>query len=898
VTRSRPLALAAALALCGLACTGAEGTDPGVRLRQPAAVAVFRGLTVHAPSAIRPYLVVANAARNDLSVIDAVTNEAVASPIKLNTLVLPVGDRPSLLAAASLGDGGADLLVAASAGDTVVQLVETWNVANVVHSDPGEASAARAVDLGHDVLALAAVPPDPLSPGRARIAAALADRRVAVIEYVRGADLQSIELFSSTVSAELSFHPEAIAVMPDDPEVLGLQTAIYVATRDQLGAPTAEAPRGVFGVAEIPIDDLSAPRALGARGPTRLIAAARLRERLPASAASDRSAFGFNVLDPPPDPLPDPQPLVPRVYAVLHESGCGPTRRIDCGVVAIDPTDPTPDEAIPPDYAGLMPYRAPMRIPGRPDALVVAAPPELSPQVAGEPDYSPAPVPGDVFTQAFMRIYMGTLGRATTAVAAVANGTGFVHFLDLGRFETMTAAPLVGQRSTGSPSADHESPYFPPETPVADRPVARRLWIQKADGTFATLTAELREAVTTTPGFTSDERWRLTWQGLLPNLADRAGEVGRDPSSAGLWLALQAGDGPVGARTLSQVVRLWHPALGVRAGDILVVKVGGMPAGCEGTAPVPPPGAEPPDEVENEFEVRVASLLPPSDDFPGGAVLIERPVAPDPAEWSACYDALDAGVTAAGLVAGLRVSVRAEGLVLLGDTVGYAGRPELGDPPATDPVLPAVVRPFALSYPAPPEDEDTLGGACPLADWDGTYPLAPGTDPGVLDCGGTCDRAVCERLVLARKARRFVNVSVDCGTDPADQQACAVGTPDPDGDGPQQATPPRWDPDDYPFPVVNGPVLGFQVAIQPASGERADPVRDLVLELEPSSGILPLVANASGVSPYQASGGVAFDRTPWTEDASVGYRFYLSYPANFVLDTTPSSTPVPALVIR
>ena len=209
------------------------------------------------------------------------------------------------------------------------------------------------------------------------------------------------------------------------------------------------------------------------------------------------------------------------------------------------------------------------------------------------------------------------------------------------------------------------------------------------------------------------------------------------------------------------------------------------------------------------------------------------------------------------------------------------------DPPT--PAQPAVVNHFELAYPATaagqPWAEDVLAAACPLADWDGSFPA--GTQ--VLTCDATC-RAACERLVLGRKVRRLHNLSVDCATNP-DVQA-------------QTTCASNWPPDQYKYPIVNGPALGFQVAVQKrgdgtSTSLTGDPIRDMKLVLTPASGVYPVSARQSGTSPYGASGAIAFDRTPWA-DAAAGYRFYVSYPADFVLDASPGSSgsPVPSILIR
>jgi hypothetical protein len=67
------------------------------------------------------------------------------------------------------------------------------------------------------------------------------------------------------------------------------------------------------------------------------------------------------------------------------------------------------------------------------------------------------------------------------------------------------------------------------------------------------------------------------------------------------------------------------------------------------------------------------------------------------------------------------------------------------------------------------------------------------------------------------------------------------------------------------------------------------------LDLAPGSGLTALGARpASGTA--QASGAIAFDRSPF--NAPSGYRFLVSFPADFVIDATPSVTPVSTYVVR
>jgi hypothetical protein len=601
--------------------------------------------------------------------------------------------------------------------------------------------------------------------------------------------------------------------MPDDPDADSVQTAIYAATLDEIEG-------GVRGVAEIPVDG-GPVRALGARGPTRLVAAARLRERKPDSPASDASAF-------------DGQRRVPRVYAVLDESGCGPGRPIDCGLVSLDPDPALPPgpDAIPADWAGRMPYRAPIVLPGRPLVLAVAGPP------AEPPSADPADA---VYQDAFMRLFAGPTARVTTAVGLVpTDDGGRAYVLDLGRFAlaSTVASPILTQATVAEGAYDDQD---------------RRLWIQKEDGTFAATTTEASAEVTVTPGYTTDEAWTVTYQGVLPELGSRAAEAGT-LAGGDVWLALQLGDGPAaGPRTLNEVVRVHHPSIGVAAGDLVVIQARAID-GCAGTLP---PGSAEGSAAPREFEVVVAEVLPPDGPYPGGAVRLVPPVAgTDPEEWVTCFDALEAAIASSdGVATGLLATVRSGGLMLVGSRAGYAGRPRLGER-------------YVLEYPSA-TDEDALAALCPLADWDGALPA----DPAAVTCGGLpCDRAVCESLVLARKARRYHHVSEDCGTD----QACID----------------RWAA--YDLPVANGPTLGFRVGVQPAGATAA---RGMAIRLQSISGAVPLSARAASGSQSNANGAVAFDRSAYGTPAA-GYRFLVSYPADQVLDVTPSVNPPEALVIR
>lgn len=830
--------LVAALAALATACGDDSPPTVTIGFRQPAALAVFRGVTLDDTANVRPYIAVANAGRNDLTILDATDDTSVAAPVQLKALVLPVAERPMLLAAASLGDGAdkADLLVAVSAGDSVLQVVTTWDATNTVFTEPGEGSPA--VDLVDDVIALVALPS---APGTARVAAALAGGKIAVASWTRAADGLAIALGGAPSVVTLPFQPVALAAAPDDPLQADVQTAIYAATLDPIGP-------GVFGVAEIS-PDLSSVTALGARGPTRLVAAARLRERGAPSTAKDRTAFDFAA-----------GPMV-RVYAVLDESGCGVDKPIDCGVVTLAPELSSAADAIPDDWAGRMPYRAPIPIPGRPLALAVAQPPVVPPS----PELTQ--YAGDA-----MRVFGGASELATTGVGIVASDDGKSYFLDLGRFKVITAATTLGTigATVATPS--------PMDTAADATQLRRRLWVQDPGaGTFvpdlATGNPDLATAATLvkrTPGWTRTTSWTISYQKELPDLAGRSAEAGNDAAGSP-WLAMQVGYGTA-PRRLTQVVKLWHPALGVREGDIAVIKAAGVP-GCVGT---PPPGTAAGTAEENirrEFELPIASLLPPTVEYPGGAVSLSAPVAESPetlAAWTACYEGLR---SAGAILPRLSATLRAGGFVVTGAAVGYAGRPQEVAPSSWS---------YALAYPAASEgDEDDLVAACPLADWDGIA-VVP-----VTTCAAAC-RATCERAVLARKARRVHHNFESCATPdgPADCLTLFAGVTLPAGDVVDDLGVSR-----------PGPVVSFRFGVQEVdAGAGVDPVRGLTLVVSTAGGETPLSPALTAGSPYLASSAVAFDRS--TVAASAGYRFLVSYTGDMVLDTTPQLNPPDAVVIR
>jgi hypothetical protein len=849
-------ALAAAAAGCG------KSSTPSVtgQLRQPSSIATFVGFTVANGSQLLPYVAIANTDRNDLTILNPIDDSVVKAPVQLRPLAIPV-ERPALLASTSLGEETtpegrkADLLVVVSSGSSRLQLVQTWNPANTIADQAN--GVTYAVDLPGDVLA--AVPIPSVAPRTARLAVAITGQRLAIVHYRRSDDGVGIEPDTTggpaVVVQPLAFEAASLATMPGDPD------HVYVATRDPI--PTLATP--VLGVAQLDVSARAGPwpaRALGARAGTRLVTAAALHaERRDDAIATDTTAFGG-------------QPPAKRIYAVLDEGSCGHDRAIDCGIVAIDPAldTATRGNSIPDDWTSAlgerwMPYRAPIQLPARALAIAASQPPALPPS-ADDAD--------QVYHGDFMRL-AGTGNWATTAVGAVATADGQLRFLDLGRFKeaTIIAVPPTTVAGVGV------------TVPQTDN----RLWLQDDSGQFVATSRDARvAAIGVTPGWTPNEFWTVGYQAALPRLSQRRADVGScaaAPGCAGgdpaapIWLAVQfAGPGPAGPdRKVTQVARLFHPALGVHEGDIVVFPADVAGPACVGTSP---PGTSATNDATtpHQFEAQIKNLLGPDAGRPGGFVTLTKrvrlenepprktPVPGEPKDqwekWDDCFDALKTKIDdSGGIVPGIVVSIHAQELVLTGSTLGYAGRPRFG-------------QTFLLQHRATDashrlvggDDEDALVAACPLVDWDGTLP--PPT------CGGgACLRDLCESAVLARKTRRLVHVSEDCGTNQTCiDRSAALGLA---------------------YPVANGPLLRLRVDQQDVRNT-SNTLRDRTLSLSfnTTNGVAYTAIGAAAVALPNAA--ITFDRSPFDQAGS--YRFLVTYPAGLVVDASPVVSPVSGAFIR
>jgi hypothetical protein len=862
--RLGPLALALAAA-CGSSTPAAN-----IRFLEPTAVAVFHGITVKSPGAVKPYVAIANAGREDLTLVDAVDDTAVIAPVVLRTLAVPtVAPRPSLLVSAGLGDEPAgadatthrpDLLIAVGAGSSVLEVIRTW-------ADDGVAAVAQdqLVDLsalagaGVEVVAAIATPAidatGAATPGHVRIVAALSGRRLAVVEYRRAATGNAIEVVPGAATVEtLTFQPLSLAVNP------GAPSHVYAATLDPLQTSDG---RSVLGVAEL--DATLAPgswgaaiRPLDARGPTRLVAAATVEERKPDSAGN------FPAENEASDPF---QPAADRVYAFLDPTGCGVDQRIGCGIAVLDPAT----AALVPDYAQEMPYLAPIAVPSVPVAFAISKPP-AKPIDASSTDV----VNGDALAVNYMKLVAGTGIRASSAVAVVAAGDGRAYLVDLSRWQVPTDQSLL--RDTSSNPSRTRPSAMATVTVVDQEPDpkfirARELGVwdvsDPANPQFLSAATgdTLSRVVRVTPGYTPSDTWRIRYQGPLPGLGMRGAETGRTGDGR-TWLAMQrttqVSGGPA---KIIDVARLYDPTLAVHVDDIVVIAVDSTLA----LVPQCQPLQATPTTAARDVETRVAAVLAPTDAYPGGAVVVEPLAGPNgTTQWKDCFDA---AIAPQPTLTGLRAAVLAGAYVMVGDATGYAGRPVLEVEPNVD--VPA----FGLRY----QDEDTL--ACPVLPW----PVALPTDtaaPFYACTDATC-RTACENLVLARKARRTYHLADACNFDqPAGDLRCRE----------------LWPPELYQFPRATGPVISFRLALRerfaaaagttetpPEPSFLTTPDRALELDFTTVSALFPTSRrppSGTGTVVLPTGGIATFDRSLYRNAES--YRFFVTFGSDVVLDFSPA----------
>jgi hypothetical protein len=688
------------------------------RYSAPAALAPFAGYTTKRPGELHRYLAVASARGDEIRILDPEDGTTVVSPGLVFPLSVPT-PAPARLAAASLGDGGADLLVVAGMGSSTVGVVTTWDLGTRVADAGAPDSSALSVDLSADpdiqdgasILSLAAMPTPasalPAGAHGARVLVGLSTRQLAVIEYRRDdatGGLLRLASGSALPKQALGVQPLDIAVEPGG-------SRLFVATDDPLldrnGAP-------VQGIAQVDASQDSAAAwpvvGLDARGPTRLVAAGVFAERTRASSRT----YAAPQLD---------------VIAVLDESSCGPDRAIDCGLVTLVPDQGT--GGVPADPAGEMPYRAPVQ-------LISAAAPASLPPVAAYPvalavvmpRRPPAPdLPGDdpiadLFDGAppdrnvspLLSIYRTAGTAQATALVAVVTADGYLHLVDPTRWGVVSDTDTIrGVDHTRAATALREPPTPPSTMPIFG------LWddLSGAGTTLVTEPNSFLAEVTVTPGYTTSESWLVEWNGLLPGLFQQQAALQVDGTGR-ITVAVQ------GRKDASQAwvatARIWDGSMGVHRGDLAVVS-------C-------------PDASGNSrsFTARVVDFVLPDDlqspppaapTYPGGALVL------DGDGGGTCQEALGSPAT-------VTLDVRAQGLLLRGSRFGYAGRPQLD-------------QPFEVRW----QDE------APLV-------LAAQGDPNV---DADAVRQAQETLAVVRKARRkFYPADGPCGA-PDAANPCTIVFP-------------------------------------------------------------------------------------------------------------------------
>lgn len=882
-----------ALAVLASACSSGSPIVPGA-FRGPVAVVPFRGYNPENPgpdSPIVDLIAIASVRGSELKLLDPIDDTPVQGPNLAWALAIPTLPRPTFLASSSLGDGAglADLLVVAGA-EPVVQIVGTWV------KDPGVYGVAETLDLsaytqpGDQVLSMAialvpdtvpATPPSgvpavsPVRAGRAWVVLGLTDvldpraGKLLVLELARQGD-GSIALAAEPRTKPLTFAPVGLAAAPDN-------VHIYAATQDPIRDPAGAE---VLGLAEVDVSQgLAGPwpvRGFDARGAGTFTVAAAF--------VGERTQENFYTFAPP----------ALRVYASLDPSGCGPERDIACGVATFDPalgglaTDPAP--AGPPGWkVPIQGYRAPIPVAALPIAMGIAPPAAnpgpnapstpfgsqvcFSPAVAGQPlplcpsvtevasnpPFNPFGAP-----QKFMLTAPPTGQLWTSVVALVTAIDGLAYVQDLGRFGPVNAVSMLNDdttrtNATGAAAIGPLGPLgnsslfgFPSNT------AAIGFWLQETPSSTPVVVndaADLEDAITVWPGFTKDDFWLVSYQGVLPGLTQRRAVLGL-AAGGELYLAVQDaavpsidGELPADSYWVPGVI-VDRPELGLHTldmgqgpGDVAQFLLDNDP--CASTRPnwIPTGGTVPvydPTKAPQAHEAVLQSLLPENSAlYPGGAMLLAP--APDStlaAEYQCLVEWLQRPENAGQVLTAFRNNppstdyvrgawVRAGGLLLVGQITGYAGRPVM----------------------------------------DVQYDLAWTDEAGLTG----------EALVLARKARRFYYPS-------AYPNRAYQGFPDMDD------------------PMMPGPALGFRVGrfcpsfVADCNATTSPPARDAGVSFFTRSGLV-----AMSRYPSSTAGGnfvSSFDKSVLPGLEYLGRVFYTTFTGDLVMITPPGLDVAQNLSIR
>ncbi|MFO0580713.1 MAG: hypothetical protein U0229_00425 [Anaeromyxobacter sp.] len=850
--------LAAALLAAALAACGSTSLKSSVGFSRPTAVAVFFGVTSKNAD-VHPYAAVANGARDDLTLIDALDDRPVVSPVLVRALAVPTLSRPAMLVAGSLHDAALsadlksgykpDLLAVVPAGSSIVQVVRTWTADNRT-VDALEVDLSTAAP-GAEILSAVAVPVplagsgDP-TPGKVRLVLGLTGGRLAVLEYVRDpgdAAGLAIALGAAPVVQAVGFDAVSLAPAPGDARLL------YAATPDDLPAGS-----GNHGVVELQTSagaGAFTAALLPARGPTRLVAAVRTSERIWADNDAD-------ALDAPP---------ALRVFAALDTAGCGPDKAIDCGVVTVDPSASV--RGIVPDPMGELPYQPPIRLPAEPIAMLAAIPPSTQPSGL---------LPG------YFNIQTGLGTRETTGAVGVACADGRLYTIDAARRTVHNDQSMLRdlsgttQTRVRADSVEFFAVTDPP--PVeADGETSKVQGVQVAVCTFITTTtndvpethpecklvntSDAEAGIRVTPGYTRDDQFNLAYQAVLPGLAGRTVDLGS--SSGVLTVAFQERNGTA----IANVGRVYDPALGVHVGDSVQLAVNGnLSPACDQEND--PRSKNTDESVADVHEYTITRIAPPDAGAPGGKLEL--------AGGDACYAAL-----AAQRPGGVTGTVRSSGWLIKGAALGYVGRP----PVTTSADGKDLFAHARLAW----EDESAL--TCPLSPWP--------ANPAAVSCDADC-RDRCERLSIARKVRRWYTVPDSCdNADAAETKdtGCTSRWGGPTivpgfGTGPSFPSATEGPPTSLP-PNAYGPFFDFWFTVRQRNVSKAGAVtidypslpinRDTGMNFNTHSGHAPTVRYPLTGSIVMPTGLAAFDRSPW--DSTATYRFWVSYTGDFALDFSP-----------
>jgi hypothetical protein len=814
------------LAVVLASCTK-NTSRPSAKLNGPQGVAVYRGYGLDQPGVLRPLVAVANTRGDDLRIIDAITDKPLEGPTLVAALSVPLEPRPSLIAAGSLHDRAVDGTEARKADLLVV--APRGQVPRPAPAAAGTFGAVIQVIVTWDDRTRVA---DSFDLGDLLPTAALTGLVVAPVPESDGAGGwrpaagKARVLATSTDGALVSI--EATRDATSDAILLGTPVVQLLGFA---GLDLAVSSDGT-GLYVATLDPIPPSGLLGvaeldntAAPPAMAVRALSTRIGTTRVAALDVAPFLDNLPSTP--ELDSFGPAVPRVYAVLDPASCGRDRSVPCGIAVVDPAL----GALAADPAGELPFQLPIEVPGEVVDLTVSGPPKVSDRAG------------------YLKFDPGSGLRWTQAFAAVSTTAGRVYLVDLSHFAVgNVVSPLVGTSTTRVVASGS---YLPSNLSALDS-AAIGTWYEAAGVESAVqFAASAKDGIAVTPGYTRSETFAVTYQGKLPGLSSRQAVI-HVASGAPIRVAVQEATGLSGPGTSAwrTVARLYDPRLAVQVSDRVDVEV--FPSG------ICPNG---------NVELVVTKLLPPDPLlYPGGAVEVV-PAVPQPSGAdAACLPQGDTAVTASFL---------AWDMVLVGSTSGYAGRPPVV------PDTPESAPRFEFGY----ADEQAL--SCPIMPDDPeAWPPAQGAIDACQADVATC-RETCERLVLARRARRSFYMTDSCPPVAGTTESACVA---------------RWvTTGGLTFPMPKGPVVAFKLGITDhALGMTLR--RGTYMGFTTGSG---LVQGSRAPSTSAESSGAAapagvtlFDRSAETGLPNDGLHGYAACSDNLILGFAPWSTGAPATTIR